>query len=401
MKRSLLAFLRSPNDSRQSLRLFGHVVSRDSGIVSGLREEEMAAGDEVVHGLLIDQAGDTAYPVSDSIALLLSDADTDVDRHVSLLEDRAVGAPVEFRAAIDTTIERLRRRVDRRGGQWNREEMAYYDKETSTPEGRARVELDYRTKPVWGVFLPRFKYLVEPMRCELGGRWLLEVGCGGARTMSWSTTGEGFSGRYVGVDVSWSRLLVAKALMPGGVFIQASAQNLPFRGETFGGVLGFGVYHHLPDPLAGIRDSYEKLAPGGLIGFHEPIDTPKLLAADSRLRPLVESLLVTYVHSDHDNEIPLGSTLQFLHASGATVVTAHYSHSVIRTVLDRIASALPSQWVGRSAWELTSALDGLVVDTVCRMSHRLGPRAVVLLARKESGRDRSEPCVTGGCRRRG
>jgi SAM-dependent methyltransferase len=361
----------------------------------------MAPGDEVVHGVLIDQSGDAAYPVSDSIALLLSDADTDVDRHVSLLEDKAEGAPVEFRVAIDSTVERLRRRVHGNEGQWNREEMAYYDRETRTPEGRARVELDYRAKPVWGVFLPRFKHLVEPMRRELDGRWLLEVGCGGARTMSWLTTRDGFSARYVGIDVSWSRLLVAKALMPGGVFIQASALNLPFRDEAFGGILGFGVYHHLPDPLAGIQDSYEKLAPGGLIGFHEPIDTPKLLAADSRLRPLVDPLLVTYVHSEHDNEIPLGSTLRFLKASGATVVTVHYSNSVIRTVLDRVVGALPPQWVGRSAWELTSALDRLAVNTICRMSQRLGPRAVVLLARKEGGRDGPEPCATGGCRRRG
>lgn len=384
MKRSLLSLLRSPNDPRRSLRLFGCEVSRASGIASNLLEEEMAGGDEIVHGVLMDQSGSTAYPVSDSIALLLSDVDTDVDRHISLLESYRDSAPVEFRVAIDATVERLGRRVSSAEGQWNRQEMAYYDREVSTPEGRARVERDYRTKPVWGVLLPRSIYLVNPMQRELKGQWLLEVGCGGARTMSWLTTQNEYSGRYVGVDVSWPRLLIAKKLMPSGEFVQASALNLPFQDRVFGGILGFGVYHHPPDPLAGIEASLRKLAPGGLLGFHEPIDTPKLLTADSRLRPVVESLLVTYVHSEHDNEIPIESTLQLLDATGATVVTAYYSNSVIRAVTDRISSALPQRRLGRWAYRLTFALDGLAINTICRVSNRFGPRAVALLAHMQS-----------------
>lgn len=387
MRASLVGRLRSPNDPR--LRLQAHACEARpcaSHSLDGLRDH-VADDEEIVNGLLIDEQGTSAFPIADSVASLLRDEDVDLASHMSLLEERKKHAPRQFREAVAATLQRLSRRTADWTGQWNREEMAYWDRDVTTSEGRARIAQAYRTTTSWGVFGTQATYLARPMQRELDGRLQLEVGCGAARTMSQLAARGELRGTYVGIDVSRLRLTLAKSLMPSGTFIQASALALPFEDAAFAGVLGFGVYHHLSDPLAAIADSVKKLTPGGLIGFHEPIDTPKLLPPESRLRPLARALLETYPHSEHDGAIPLRQTLQLLRNAGLTVLTEHYSMSIARTLSDRLISCIQADEVARRAYQAADVMDALTIASICRLSQRFGPRAVTLLARNGDGID--------------
>ena len=51
---------------------------------------------------------------------------------------------------------------------------------------------------------------------------------------------------YIGTDISFNRLRIAKSILPKSNFISCSALNLPFKSNIFDVVIGFGVFHHLP-----------------------------------------------------------------------------------------------------------------------------------------------------------
>jgi SAM-dependent methyltransferase/uncharacterized protein YbaR (Trm112 family) len=378
MRKAVVDLLACPNGFPGPLRLHALEAHRD-----GARLRDPAAlrpDDEIVRGVLANLDAGTAYPIADSLGLLLSDVDTETGRHVELLDISRGDCPEPFRRAIDATLARLRGRAETEDGRWNREEMAYYDREVATAELRERLLEDIRAKPLWNIFLPRERHLIRPIASRCRGRFVLEVGCGNARTVSWIFDPARHGHRYVGFDVSWDRLLLAKAALPAGDFLQASAMNPPFRTGVFQAVLGFGVFHHLPRPAEGLRRCLALLAPGGYAGLHEPIRTPKLLPDGSRARRAAERLLSSYEHSEHDNEIDLGETLALLREARARILGVHYSHSPVRPLLNRLCGAISAPRAHRRAYELTISLDQLVLRTAGRLSPRLGPRAVSLLA---------------------
>lgn len=379
---SALPLLRCPNNGRGPLRVFGCIVQRGSVEVRGIDNGQLDELDDVVLGVLLSDDLIYAYPISDGIAQLLADPDTDVEHTVGLLSRTLDHLPPEYSTAVVRTIDRLRSRVGDDVGAWNREEMLYYDASVATEDSRRIVQADYADNPMWNVFLPRWEHILAPILAELDDGWLLEVGCGGARTVHWYLGRPGLTRRYVGVDISWARLLLARSLIPSGIFIQASAMNLPFADRAFSAVFGFGVFHHLPQPTAGIRNAMNALAAEGLFALHEPIDTPKLLPEQSRLRRSAERLMEGYEHSEHDNEIPLEETFALLESNRFQIIATEYSHSIARLLLDRLCDLLPQQAPRRAAYRLAMAIDTLTIQTLCRISKRFGPRGAIIVARR-------------------
>ncbi len=340
-------------------------------------------GDDVVVGVLANLAAGTAYPIAHSIGLLLADEDTETSRHRSLLAEARPHCPPDFQRAIDATVARLECRPETGEGTWNREEMEYYDRAVATEELRGRMLEDIRTKPLWNIFLPRQRHLIRHIADNVRGKFVLEVGCGNARTVSWIFPPDKYDYRYVGFDISWDRLLVAKAALPTGDFMQASAMNPPFRRGMFHAILGFGVFHHLPSPAEGMRRCLDTVAPNGFIGLHEPIQTPKLLREGSRARRVAEKLLDSYDHSEHDNEIDLPGTLAMLRERHMSVVNMSYSHSPARALLNRVCGLFKSPTGSKRAYQVTIGVDSFLLRTACRVSARFGPRAVSVLARAD------------------
>jgi len=338
-------------------------------------------GDDAVAGVLADLEAGTAYPVAGSVALLLADRDTEVERHAGLLRAARPRCPEPFRRAVDRTLERLEARPETDEGTWNREEMEYYGRSVATETMRENKLRDIRSRPQWNIFLPRRRYLTGPLAGAVKGKYLLEAGCSAARTISWILPPERHDYRYVGFDISWEQVQLAKRVVPAGDFLQASAMNPPFRRGVFHALLGFGVFHHLPSPGDGLRRCLETVADNGWVGLHEPIRTPKLFREGSRGRKLVERWFGDYEHSEHDNDIDLEETLATLRERNPSAIDVSFSHSPARVILNRLCRLFKGPSSSLWAYRVAIGLDKLVLQTAGRLSPRLGPRAASVLAR--------------------
>ena len=100
------------------------------------------------------------------------------------------------------------------------------------------------------------------------GSVLLDVGCGGGRTVEKLCQKVG-SGKVYGID--YSELCVEKArklnhkniLCNKAVITQASVSALPFEAEKFDGVTAVATYYFWPDKLGDLREIARTLKSGG------------------------------------------------------------------------------------------------------------------------------------------
>lgn len=102
------------------------------------------------------------------------------------------------------------------------------------------------------------------------GDILLDVGCGGGRTVSKLCERVG-SGKVYGID--YSELCVKKSeklnhkniLCGKAVIFQSSVSSLPFGDESFNAVTAIETYYFWPDKLGDLREIYRTLKCGGKI----------------------------------------------------------------------------------------------------------------------------------------
>jgi ubiquinone/menaquinone biosynthesis C-methylase UbiE len=97
------------------------------------------------------------------------------------------------------------------------------------------------------------------------GNLLLDAGSGPVQYAEYLTYSEGYRYR-VCVDISIVALMEArKRLCDKGLFVVADVSNLPFKKESFDGLVSLHTLHHLPQPgqKAAYREFYRLLSPGG------------------------------------------------------------------------------------------------------------------------------------------
>jgi ubiquinone/menaquinone biosynthesis C-methylase UbiE len=110
---------------------------------------------------------------------------------------------------------------------------------------------------------------------------VLDAGCGTGAFLEFLRRTARWDGHYVGIDVS--RGMLAHAARRLGVssgggsarvhLAQADACRLPFADDSFDVVYARALLHHLPDPIAGIREIRRVLKPGGVAAFLDPNKT--------------------------------------------------------------------------------------------------------------------------------
>ena len=100
---------------------------------------------------------------------------------------------------------------------------------------------------------------------ELGGKLILDVGCGMGRFAEVATR---WGARVVGIDLSAACEVAARNLGDRPfVALQADVLNLPFAPESFDCIYSIGVLHHTPNCEQAFKSLPQYLKPGGTIAI--------------------------------------------------------------------------------------------------------------------------------------
>lgn len=109
---------------------------------------------------------------------------------------------------------------------------------------------------------PRLEPEVDRLLALRGDEALLDVGTGPG-DFPGRLHAQGHRGRLVGVDLSPGMVEQARAAHPGGEFMQASADALPFPDAAFEVLTARHMLYHVPDVPAALAEFARVLRPGG------------------------------------------------------------------------------------------------------------------------------------------
>jgi ubiquinone/menaquinone biosynthesis C-methylase UbiE len=106
---------------------------------------------------------------------------------------------------------------------------------------------------------------------EASGARFLDVGCGTGNRSILAAKHYGVKD-FVGLDATAASLAVAKRVAKEEQFgrfrpVHGSLFELPFEDGVFDMVVSWGVLHHTPDPVKGLREMVRVCRPGGCVGF--------------------------------------------------------------------------------------------------------------------------------------
>jgi len=131
------------------------------------------------------------------------------------------------------------------GYQWNRFRAVQIDSLNGTSLSRKRFHSETEWTPEW-----------------MGGKWLLDAGCGSGRFLD---VVAGSGAHVVGLDLTTAVDAARASLIerPNVQLVQASILAPPFRPGVFDGCYCIGVLQHTPDPLSALAMLPGLLKPGG------------------------------------------------------------------------------------------------------------------------------------------
>jgi hypothetical protein len=144
----------------------------------------MMPDDDIKLGIAISESSPTAFPIDEFVGVFLADEDVDIHHHSAFFSQHAKKLPDAFKQAVHQTMQQIVSMNETSDGKWNREEMRYYDAEVDTVEKREKMLDAVFHKPVWRIFIPRKKSIIDVISpfAEINMFWKLA---------------EGFAGRFV------------------------------------------------------------------------------------------------------------------------------------------------------------------------------------------------------------
>lgn len=381
MHTRILDKLICPNTHLQPLLLFALEINRNQQILSNPDNTSLLPLDDVKTGLLYTGDKKNIYFINEYIPILLNDTDQDLNHIKAIYKEVGNFLPDEFKQAIEQTFSRIESKNLSSDGNWNREEMKYYDAAVDTPELRDKMLNSIQRENLWRIFIPRKEEMIKHFEKNCKGQWIFEIGCGNARTVARMFNPVKFNYNYIGTDISFKRLMVAKMAIPESDFIQASALNIPIKNNSFNGAISFGMLHHLPRPAEAVTEVNKKLLQGAIFSYHEPVYTSRQFS--EKQSAIVRKVFRTYDHSDHDNKINLKESLAALKEANHQIVSIVPYNSVFRVVFEAIINRFYKSWQ-KSKLVMKSVLiiDNILLKTIVRLSNKLGPQAIIVVSKK-------------------
>ncbi len=379
MRKKLLNTLIDPNTQEKStFEAYAFTLDRGQKSHTQVANVNITDDDDIKEGFIINTKNHYIYPISDYVLSLLSDTDQDIPFYLNFFKKSQINPNNPYSKTIDENLSRLNNiNEETTEGEWNREEMRYYDKEVSTQEKRDAFIKVIKQQNLPHIYLERRKHLIEAIKGSIKNKVVMEMGCGNARTIYWNMRPRDYDYQYIGTDISFARLQLAKQLLPESDFIQCSALNLPFVDSIFDNVISFGMLHHLPNHIQGIKSGLLKLKKEGEFLIHEPLEKKQQLLTALRLEKLGD-MLEGYEHSEHDNELNWEEVKDFLNNQpSVTTVFSRFTVSVVRGIGSKIISKIPIIKQNDAAWGLLMRLDQVVIKLLCQKPNVLGPGAVL------------------------
>ena len=192
---------------------------------------------------------------------------------------------------------------------WNNEEANYYDNGHDSDEQINQDIFHVKSFPLWSRYLTHDEVIFSTLREKKIKKNLLEIGAGNCRSVYHLFNPKKYNYKFIGTDMSYNRLRVAKNIMPSSDFIVCSALNLPFTSSNFDAAIALGALHHMPSLEKSIIECARCIVSNGYFGFNEPVEKPQIFKEGG----FFDNYFSTYEHSEHDNDINLGDTNRILH----------------------------------------------------------------------------------------
>ncbi len=381
MYKKVLAKLQCPNSGTDKLSVYGIEVIREGKTLTQIFEKDILLTDDIRSGLIFSSNLKFVYPIYEFIPILLNDSDNDMV-HLNMVYDLILPlTPDNLKQTVLENLNRVKKQSLSSDGNWNREEMKYYDAAVDTPELRAKMLNSIQRENLWRIFIPRKEEMINHFEKNCKGQWIFEIGCGNARTVARMFNPVKFNYNYIGTDISFKRLMVAKMAIPESDFIQASALNIPIKNNSFNGAISFGMLHHLPRPAEAVTEVNNKLLQGAIFSYHEPVYTSRQFS--EKQSAIVRKVFRTYDHSDHDNKINLKESLAALKEANHQIVSIVPYNSIFRVVFEAIINRFYKSWQ-KSKLVMKSVLiiDNILLKTIVRLSNKLGPQAIIVVSKK-------------------
>ena len=166
---------------------------------------------------------------------------------------------------------------------------------------------------------PEYEEQILPLVREhlAGARRVLDVGCGEGQVARLALAHG--AERAVGIDPTWSQLVVAAARGGGPAYARSGAADLPFPDGAFDAAVACLVFEHIHEVDAAIAEVARVLAPGGRFVFllnHPLLQTPNSGWIDDQILDPPEQYwrIGPYLVEDETiEEVAKGVFIPFIH----------------------------------------------------------------------------------------
>jgi len=271
----------------------------------------------------------------------------------------------------DLTKATLFRGSENKIDQWHAGEMEFWEEKF-----RRLGESEKPQNPGWNRTLPR-QEIIKRLPEGIQNSVLLEIGCGASHTLY--DTWQDCIPNYIGLDLSFYACLLTKRTFPHGLFIQASAENPPFKRESIDNIFAYGAFHHLPDHEGNILHILKFLRPGGHVVGADPLLKEKVPRLRLRDCKAVCNDGVTR-NSPHNEWIDWQNLLDLL-GMDADVVAELREYSPLRSIMvEFLYDGLGLR--NKSFVRLLMLLDRVWLDSIGKCHGALGPAAIHYAIRK-------------------